>query len=498
MKKILQRICSLTLAVILVCANLPVSADAAFQIPGTCLVQTDTGAACTVKTLDYSYDNNAYLSLRDVAMALKDTDKAFSLKITQNSVTLTPGSAYKPVGAENVPWQDTKSPGITLRRNEFKVGSQTVFYYTMIVKLPSGYYDCFMMAADLAMILDVDMIVPAEGSLQINTQDSFHVSPDALEQAGYFYGVNSVLAGDATTGEVYYRYQSDAPYPIASTSKLMTCLLAMDAIYAGQIGLDDQVTVSEAAQILSSSSDGVIPLKAGQQVTVRDLLFGTLLPSSNECALCLAEAIAGSEENFVRLMNQKAADLGLSQAVFFNSHGLPSYTAAPIPSKRQNRMSAEDMFRLVSYLLRVYPQITNITSLQGAILKSFNKEVRNSNPLLYNLPGVTGLKTGTTNKAGACLVTSLTADDGVMEHDLTVIVLGTEDSIERGRVSGLLARYALNTFYERIDTGNTGSGETVDGETPQAPGRRPMHAEAAVDRILRTAKLLQLSNKQEQ
>lgn len=475
MKKILQRICSLTLAVILVCANLPVSADAAFQIPGTCLVQTDTGAACTVKTLDYSYDNNAYLSLRDVAMALKDTDKAFSLKITQNSVTLTPGSAYKPVGAENVLWQDTKSPGITLRRNEFKVGSQTVFYYTMIVKLPSGYYDCFMMAADLAMILDVDMIVPAEGSLQINTQDSFHVSPDALEQAGYFYGVNSVLAGDATTGEVYYRYQSDAPYPIASTSKLMTCLLAMDAIYAGQIGLDDQVTVSEAAQILSSSSDGVIPLKAGQQVTVRDLLFGTLLPSSNECALCLAQTIAGSEEAFVQMMNHKAGELGLSQAVFYNSHGLPSYTEDPISSKRQNRMSAEDMFRLSSYLLEVYPQVTEITSMKETTLESLDFKVQNGNPLLYNMSQVTGLKTGTTNKAGACLVTSLTVEDEGQTHDLVVVVLGSEDSMERGRISGLLARYAIQAFYE---------GPEIDRESLE---NLPVNAQAAVDRIIRDA-----------
>ena len=105
----------------------------------------------------------------------------------------------------------------------------------------------------------------------------------------------------------------------------------------------------------------------------------------------------------------------------------------------------------------------------------------NSNPLLYNMPEVTGLKTGTTNNAGACLVTSLAADNGTEEHDLVVIVLGTEDSIERGRVSGLLARYALQTF-------RTGGEEPEEGTAARAPLPLPTHAEAAVDWILRTAK----------
>lgn len=479
MKTILRKIVLLIMSVIMLCSILPVSA-ANYEIPGTCRVQADDGPSYTVKTLDYSYENNTYLSLRDMAMVLRNTDRAFSLEIKKNSVSLNTGNAYTPVGGENTSWEDSENPDIALRRNEFKVNGQTVYYYTMIMRLSSGYYDCFMMAADLAMILDVDITVPAADSVEIHTREPFSVSPGELEQDGYFYGVNSVLIGDATTGEVYYQYHSDEAYPIASTTKLMTCLLAMEAISAGQITLEEQVTVSDAAQALADSADGVVELKAGEQITVQELLLGALLPSSNECALCLAEHIAGSEEEFVQMMNQKAMDLGLSQAIFFNCHGLPYYTEEPVPSKRQNRMSTDDMFRLVSYLLKVYPQITDITSMKNGVLNSLGVEVRNTNPLLYNLPGVTGLKTGTTNKAGACLVTSLTADDGVMEHDLAVIVLGTEDSIERGRVSGLLARYALHTFY-------ADRGETEDGTSVRIPGSLPTNAEAAVDCILRTA-----------
>lgn len=478
---ILKKTGVLLLSVMLLCFILSSRAEAGYEIPGICQVQTDSGTAGIVKTLDYSYDSNTYLSLRDTAMLLKDTDKAFSLEVTGNAVSMNTGGVYTPVGTENAPWETEENPDISLRRNEFKINGQTVSYYTLLMKLPSGEFDCFMMAADLAMILDVNITVPAEGSLQIHTQEPLDISPASLEEAGYFDGVNSVLVGDATTGECYYQYQSDLSYPIASTSKLMTCLLTMDAISAGQLRLEEPVTVSDAVQSLADSGDGVIPLKAGDEITVEELLLGALLPSSNECALCLAESIAGSEEAFVRMMNQKAQDLGMSQTTFFNSNGLPVYTEDVIPAKRQNSMSAQDMFRLVSHLLRVYPQIKDVTSLEEAVLESFDLEVRNTNPLLYNLPEATGLKTGTTNKAGACLVTSLTADDGTMEHDLAVIVLGTEDSIERGRVSGLLARFALNAFDGGIE-------KTEDGITVPSSGNLPTHAEAAVERVIRTAR----------
>lgn len=481
MKVIIQKTSALILAVILICSVLPIRAAARFEIPGHCRVQTESGIAYTVKTLDYEYVHNTYISLRDIAVVLKDTDKSFSLEITNNAVSLNKEDVYVPVGVENVPWEDIENPDISLLRNEFKVSGQNVYYYTLIMKLPSGDYDCFMMAADLAMILDVEITVPVAGSMEIHTQAPFVISPAALEEAGYFNGVNSVLVGDAATGEIYYQYQSQTPYPIASISKLMTYILTMDAVSAGQISLEETVTISDTVQLLAESEDGVLPLESGDQITVEELLYGALLPSSNECALCLAETIAGSEEAFVEMMNQKAGEMGLSQAVFFNSHGLPFYTEDAIPSKCQNRMSAEDMFRLVSYLLKVYPQVKDITSLQSAGLKSLHLDVRNTNPLLYNLPGVTGLKTGTTNKAGACLVTSLAADDGGPEHDLVVIVLGTENSIERGRVSGLLARYALYAF-------ETGAENSETGASGQISEKLPMHAEAAVDWILNTAR----------
>lgn len=486
-KTISQKISLLILSAVLICFLIPVRVDADFEIPGTCQVQTDTGAVFTVKTLDYDYDNNAYLSLRDMAMALGGTDKAFSLTVTKTSVSLNPEDVYQPVGAENTPWRSGGNPNIALKRNEFKVGGQDGFYYTMIVRLPSGHYDCFMAAADLAMILDMGITVPDQESLLVCTKEPFYVSPADLEQAGYFYGVNSVLAGDASTGEIYYQYQSDIPYPIASISKLMTCLLTMDAISAGELSPEDPVTVSAAAELLASSDDGVISLKAGTRIPVQELLLGSLLPSSNECTLCLAEAVAGSEEAFVQRMNQKAGELGLSQTFFYNCHGLPVYTEDPVPSKIQNRMSTENLFRLASHILRVYPQVTDITSLKRADITALGIEVKNTNPLLYNMSGVTGLKTGSTNRAGACLVTSLAAGSGTGEHDLVVIVLGAESSIERGRVSELLARYALHTFYGDMKKPEAGA-------PASEAGNLPTYAETAVGCVLRTARKQGMQN----
>ena len=180
MKNFLQKISFLLLFTILTVSILPIRADASFEIPGSCQVQTDTGTEGTVKTLDYGYQYNTYFSLRDIAMVLRDTDKSFSLEITKNTVSLNPGNAYTPVGVENIPWEDGENPDISLRRNECKISGQTVYYYTLITRLSSGDYDCFMMAADLAMILDADITVPIEGALQIHTQEPFCVSPAAL------------------------------------------------------------------------------------------------------------------------------------------------------------------------------------------------------------------------------------------------------------------------------------------------------------------------------
>ena len=214
-------------------------------------------------------------------------------------------------------------------------------------------------------------------------------------------------------------------------------------------------------------------MQEGKEAPVRELLNGMLLPSSNECALTLAETVAGSEEAFVERMNAKAKLLGLSEAtVFYNCHGLPTYTENLSTSKIQNRMSAADMFRLVCHILKTYPEIREITSQKTAHLPSFSRDVKNTNPLLHNLPGCFGLKTGTTNMSGACLVSAMdaTAPDGSVQQ-LVAVEFGAEDSLVRATVSHELLLYGKQCLEA--------------GEQPPEEAHMPTDAEELVTEALK-------------
>lgn len=446
------------------------------------------GTESVIKTYYYSYENNVYVSLRDFAAALKGTEAAIEVSVTKNAIRITTGQDYGEIGGENTGWTDSymnEAYDYVLKRNELLVDEENRKYYSLISKNASGSFDAFLMLVDLAMMLDLSVSVDEAGNISVNTEQSFCVSPEWLEEEGYFQGVNSVLVGDAESGEVYYSYQADTGYAIASTTKLMTYAVVMDAVSNGEISLEDIVTCSERVEALANSSDGVIKLKEGQEITVYELLVGLLLPSSNESALALAEYVCGSEKAFVERMNTKALNMGLKTAHFYNSNGLPSYTDSVVPAKRQNRMSAEDMFALSRYLLTIYPQITEITSMKSCLLPSIQREVNNSNPLLYNMKEVDGLKTGTTNKAGYCLVTSLKADGVDGEHHLVIVLLGAEGAPDRGRVSELLARYGKSCLYGSMPEDSQGIKEEM---LPLSPEVIPSNAEDVVRLMLNLAR----------
>ena len=185
----------------------------------------------------------------------------------------------------------------------------------------------------------------------------------------------------------------------------------------------------------------MLPLRAGQRVPTDELMRGMLVTSSNECALTLAERVAGSEEAFVCRIKEKAAALGLESAEFYNCHGLPVFVSCPFSAKVQNRMSAYDLFRFVSALLRAHPEITEITSLKETPLPVIGRTAHCTNALLYNLEEATGLKSGDTNRAGSCLITTLRKNG----RDLAVVLLGAESLEDRNRKSEVLARYLLST-----------------------------------------------------
>ena len=413
-------------------------------------ISVNGGEAKYVRAVDCEYDNNLYISLRDIAEALRGTNAAFNIEVTNDEIAVSTGDPQSERSLDG--WQDEEKDAFTAKEvamNSFTFNGSLRKYYNLRAAYGDGV-DCFLRPVNLCMMLDIDIDDAGEDSYSINTNSILAVSPEELEEDGYFDEVGAALIGDATTGRIYYEYNADAPLPIASTTKLMTYLLTEEAIERGELTEEDYVTVSEAAASLSASADGTVAMSAGSQATVRELILGALLPSSNECALLLGEKVGGSSDAFTQLMNEKAAQLGMTTAHFNNPNGLPDYNDSGLPSKRQNQMSAEDMFRMCSYILNNFPQIKEVTSLTDASLTSFGRDIKNTNALLYNMPEINGLKTGTTDRAGACLVTSLTVNDGSMDHDLVVVLLGAENNNARFTTSQLLAYYGKNVVLGQL------------------------------------------------
>ncbi len=443
----------------------------------------DGGSAQIVKTLHYGYINNRYVSVRDMAAALCATDKRFGISFGDSGLILTPGADYVPAGGEGLPFPESDPSSGTpyvystraLALNPLEIEGRAVRYPSFLGTSPAGARDCFMSLTDLAMQLDLYAELSG-GVMRIDSSRGFSIDLDALAEEGFFNELNAALVGDATTGVIYAASEPDLPVPVASTSKLMTFLCVMDAVTEGTVSMEDTVVIPPEAAALSRTADGMIYLEAGWETCIPDLLCAMLLPSSNESALTLAIHVDGSEAAFVERMNRRAKALGLSEgAVFYNCNGLPLYTDNLAATKVQNRMSARDMFTLVGHILQSYPEITQITSLKGIDLPSLHSYAANTNPLLYNMPGVVGLKTGTTNMSGMCLVCAAEAQDAAGEtHTIVAMEFGAEDNSIRNTLSEELLRFGLQCLRE--------------GYAPEAVAAEalPTDAEGLISLILKT------------
>ncbi len=217
--------------------------------------------------------------------------------------------------------------------------------------------------------------------------------------------VKSVSLYDMESQFEVLSYDCDSQMGIASISKLMTSKILYDAIDRGEISLKDWVPISKNAQ--SKDGDG-LRLRAGDEVRLNDLMHGMLINSSNDSAVALAEYYAGSEAAFAQLMNQEAANLGLTHSHFVNPSGLTEYDANHDPLPAQNVMTLDDLMKLVVILEETHPEIHEITHLEKWTFEQKNIEKTNTNLLLPLYPSINGLKTGYTNFAGYCQV--ITAD----------------------------------------------------------------------------------------
>ena len=214
---------------------------------------------------------------------------------------------------------------------------------------------------------------------------------------------------DVDTGQVLLAHNDQQRLPMASTTKIMTALLALE-----RGNLDEVVTVPAEALTVGESS---MFLQAGEQLTLRDLLYGLLLVSGNDAAMTIALHIAGSEAAFVQMMNDRAAALGLSNTHFVNPHGLD----AP-----DHYASADDLYRLARAAL-AYPEFATIVSTTQH--NTAGHALTNKNELLTAYAGADGIKTGTTDLANECLVASVNRDG----HRVLAVILGSTQRYEDAR-----------------------------------------------------------------
>lgn len=253
-----------------------------------------------------------------------------------------------------------------------------------------------------------------------------------------------------------FAYNASKPLGIASLTKLMTLSIILDEIEKGNLALTDVVTISDHA--LSQDGNG-LKLHVGEQLSVDDLLHGMLICSSNDAAVALAEHIAGSESAFVQLMNQKSQSLGFDSVSFVNASGLTQYDSSKNTLPDQNMMSSTDLLKLTQYLLIHYPELTEITNLESWTLSSKQIIKHNTNALLETIPEVNGFKTGFTNFAGYCQVTTAHLDFGTVDTDVideithqfntfssekevVSIVLGASSKYRKNNIATTLINYA--------------------------------------------------------
>jgi serine-type D-Ala-D-Ala carboxypeptidase (penicillin-binding protein 5/6) len=264
-----------------------------------------------------------------------------------------------------------------------------------------------LLASTLSLASSASGLV-AQDSFDDSTLLSVAPIPTQLEEyvAPGYMSAAAVIATDLESQSVLYESNSSARLPIASLTKLMTAFVILE-----ENDTDDIVTVSSNAASTVGSSMG---LYNGEQITIKNLLYGLLIESGNDSAVALAEYNAGSESAFVTKMNQKARELGMYNTNYANTTGLDSSVAYS---------SARDLALLSSHLAHD-PSIREIVRQQSATVSNLagTTHTLTSTNILLGQYGIKGLKTGKTPVAGECLITLAETPDG---HEIITVVLGS-------------------------------------------------------------------------
>ncbi len=242
----------------------------------------------------------------------------------------------------------------------------------------------------------------------------------------------SAMVVDGNTGKILYSSNPDEPRYPASITKVMTLYLLFEQLKAGRIKLDTQLQVSANAAAQAPSKLGLEP---GSTISVKDTIYALVTKSANDCAVVVAENLAGSEEEFARIMTTRARSLGMTNTTFRNASGLPN---------TEQHTTARDLITMGRHILADFPDYSRVFSTRAF---TFSGEThRNHNGLLFTYRGMEGLKTGFTQASGFNLLTSARRD----QRHLVAVVLGGRSAGERNS----RMRNLLNASWAKAVDGN--------------------------------------------
>ncbi len=275
------------------------------------------------------------------------------------------------------------------------------------------------------------------------------VAAETPDNMPFEVNADSAVLMDTVTGTVLYSKNADLALPPASVTKIMTLLLFMEEVDSGNISLTDEISVSEYAASMGGSQ---VFLEAGESMSAEDMLKSVIIASANDAAVALAEKVAGGEEAFVGRMNERAAELGMDNTHFENVTGLDDDTV-------KHLTSAYDIALMSRELLK-HPTITKYSTIWMDTIRNGSFGLTNTNRLIRFYDGATGLKTGSTSKAGFCM--SATAmRDGM---HLIAVIMGADTRDMRNEAARQLLDYGFAKYSLYEDPGGeVGTADIIGG-----------------------------------
>ena len=274
-------------------------------------------------------------------------------------------------------------------------------------------------------------------SITVSAQESQALTTIATLEAEF--DCKSAILMEASTGTILFEQNPDEALPPASVTKVMTLLLVMEAIEDGKLKLDDTVTASAHACSMGGSQ---IYLKEGEQMTVEDMVKSVVISSANDAAVALAEHIAGSEDEFIKNMNKRAKELGMKNTNFENTNGLDDTAKNHVTSARDIAIMSRELIK--------HKKITEYSSIWMDTIRNGEFGLTNTNRLVRFYKGATGLKTGSTSKAGFCISATATRN----EMSLICVIMAAPTRDVRNQTATQILDWGFSNFSLYSNKGN--------------------------------------------